>query len=134
VRDATLAETQAAGYALPPSQIAPTLPNRVLEGFAGKLTTAQQASAKNQNVTNTLIKREIGLLLKRRCRSTPSVPRAQKPRKPIRRFVGSARFRPTRNTRTRLSDIATKYDRGHGGMASLRNKEVESSAEGCEPA
>lgn len=50
-----------AGYVIPPTQAKPTLGNRVLEGFAGKLTTAQNASAKNQAVTNNLAAKAIGL-------------------------------------------------------------------------
>lgn len=49
-----------AGYVIPPSQAKPTLANRALEGFAGKLTTAQNASARNQQITNTLAKKAIG--------------------------------------------------------------------------
>lgn len=50
-----------AGYVIPPTQAKPTLGNRMLEGFAGKLTTAQNASAKNQAVTNNLAAKAIGL-------------------------------------------------------------------------
>lgn len=50
-----------AGYVIPPTQAKPTLANRVLEGFSGKLTTAQNASAKNAEVTNGLAAKAIGL-------------------------------------------------------------------------
>ena len=53
-------QAQQAGYVIPPSQANPTLKNRALEGFAGKLTTAQQASARNQPVTNRLAMQAIG--------------------------------------------------------------------------
>jgi len=59
VRDAVIAARQA-GYVIPPSQAKPTLVNRMLEGFSGKITTAQNASAKNQSVTNELAKKAIG--------------------------------------------------------------------------
>lgn len=49
-----------AGYVIPPTQARPTLVNRALEGFAGKLTTAQNASAKNQPITNELARKAIG--------------------------------------------------------------------------
>lgn len=49
-----------AGYVVPPSQAKPTLGNRLMEGLAGKITTAQNASAKNQSVTNALAKAAIG--------------------------------------------------------------------------
>lgn len=50
-----------AGYVIPPSQANPTLLNRVLEGFAGKVQTAQKASGINADVTNSLVGKEIGL-------------------------------------------------------------------------
>ena len=59
VRDAVSAARQA-GYVIPPSQAKPTLVNRMLEGFSGKITTAQNASARNQPVTNELAKKAIG--------------------------------------------------------------------------
>lgn len=60
VRDAA-AVARDAGYVLPPSQVKPTLFNRLAEGFAGKLTTGQQASIKNQAVTNKLAAQAVGL-------------------------------------------------------------------------
>lgn len=48
------------GYVIPPSQAKPTLANRAMEGFAGKITTAQNASAKNQQITNELARKAIG--------------------------------------------------------------------------
>lgn len=56
-----LRTAQQAGYVVPPTQARATLANRVLEGTAGKLTTAQNASAKNQAVTNRLAARALGL-------------------------------------------------------------------------
>lgn len=52
---------QEAGYVIPPTQVAPTLRNRLLEGVSGKITTAQNASAKNQEVTNRLAKQALGM-------------------------------------------------------------------------
>lgn len=62
--DATRAAVTAAresGYVIPPTQANPTLSNRLLEGFSGKITTAQNASAKNQAVTNAKAATAIGL-------------------------------------------------------------------------
>lgn len=50
-----------AGYVIPPTQAKPTLTNRLLEGFSGKITTAQNASARNQGVTNALANKALGL-------------------------------------------------------------------------
>lgn len=57
---ASVEAARSAGYVVPPTQARPTLVNRLLEGSAGKLTTAQNASARNQEVTNELARRAIG--------------------------------------------------------------------------
>lgn len=49
------------GYVMPPSQAKPSLLNRLLEGTAGKISTAQNASAKNQDITNKLASKSLGL-------------------------------------------------------------------------
>ena len=48
------------GFVIPPSQVKPTLLNRLVEGTAGKITTAQNASAANQEVSNRLAMKAIG--------------------------------------------------------------------------
>lgn len=50
-----------AGYVVPPTQVAPTLGNRLAEGMAGKISTAQNASARNQEVTNRLAREALGV-------------------------------------------------------------------------
>jgi hypothetical protein len=50
-----------AGYVIPPATVKPTFTNRVLESTAGKMATQQMASAKNQNVTQGLIRKALGL-------------------------------------------------------------------------
>lgn len=49
------------GYVVPPTQANPSMINRLIEGYAGKLTTAQNASAKNAGVTNELANKALGL-------------------------------------------------------------------------
>lgn len=61
VMDETLAAARGEGYVVPPVQVNPTLTNRTLEGFAGKLSTGQSASLKNQSVTNRLARESLGL-------------------------------------------------------------------------
>lgn len=56
---AAASQGREAGYVIPPTQANPTLTNRLLEGFSGKITTAQNASARNQGVTNELAKKAI---------------------------------------------------------------------------
>lgn len=58
---AAVEQARALGYVIPPTQAKPTLANRVIEGFSGKITTAQNASAKNQAVTNRVAAQAIGL-------------------------------------------------------------------------
>lgn len=57
---ASVEAARGAGYVLPPTQAKPTLANRLTEGLAGKITTAQNASAQNQQVTNAMAKAAIG--------------------------------------------------------------------------
>ena len=61
VRDGTIAEARAAGYTIPPSSANPSFLNRALEGFAGKISTAQSAAIKNQSVTDNLARKALGL-------------------------------------------------------------------------
>lgn len=49
------------GYKVPPSTINPTLVNKTLETVSGKVATQQAASAANQQVTNRLAARALGL-------------------------------------------------------------------------
>jgi len=60
-QDAAAVAAREAGYTLPPVTTNPSVTNRVLEGFAGKLTTAQQASMNNQAVTNGLVRKALGM-------------------------------------------------------------------------
>ncbi|MDN6885269.1 hypothetical protein QMO14_16815 [Variovorax sp. CAN2819] len=50
-----------AGFTLPPSQVNPTVLNQALEGVGGKIKTAQQASIRNQDDVNELVRRELKL-------------------------------------------------------------------------
>ena len=61
MRDETLAKARAEGYRFPPSETNPTLVNRFLEGWAGKLTTRQMASLENSEVTTNIVKRSLNL-------------------------------------------------------------------------
>jgi soluble lytic murein transglycosylase-like protein len=51
----------AQGATLPPTQVNPTILNRLLEGFSGKQQTSQVASIKNQEVINTQARKSLGL-------------------------------------------------------------------------
>lgn len=60
-RDGALVAGREAGYVVPPSQANPSMTNRVLEGMAGKIRTGQDASVKNQKVTNELARKALGI-------------------------------------------------------------------------
>lgn len=51
----------AEGYVVPPSQLNPSMKNRFLESAGGKISTAQVASTKNQEVTQRLVRRTLGM-------------------------------------------------------------------------
>ena len=61
VRDGVASAARDTGYVIPPTQTNPTMLNRTLEGLAGKLTTGQSASIKNQAITNRTIAKAVGL-------------------------------------------------------------------------
>ena len=61
IRDKTVMDAREAGYALSPSEVNPSMLNRALEGYAGKLSTRQLASARNQEVTNRLVRQDLGV-------------------------------------------------------------------------
>lgn len=58
---AALAKGRGMGYVVPPTQARASLPNRLMEGIAGKISTAQNASAANQAVTNKAAAKALGL-------------------------------------------------------------------------
>lgn len=60
-RDATLKQSQDAGYNIPRSLYDPTFISNRLESIAGKAATKQQAATNNQQVTNGLAKKYLGL-------------------------------------------------------------------------
>jgi len=57
----TLTEAQKAGYVVPPSMAGSGVGSRILEGVSGKYKTNQLAGIKNQNVTDSLARRALGL-------------------------------------------------------------------------
>jgi len=60
-RDATISAARNAGYTVPPTAANPTWINRTLESLAGKEATRQAASVSNQNVTNALSRKALGM-------------------------------------------------------------------------
>lgn len=60
-RDATLAEARGAGYVIPPFETNPSASNNALGSVAGKAAVKQAAAKANQDTTNELAARAIGL-------------------------------------------------------------------------
>jgi len=60
-QEAAAIKAQQTGYVLPPSEARPSLLNRFITGYGGKLQTQQEASIKNQPLTNTLTKKALGI-------------------------------------------------------------------------
>lgn len=61
VRDQNLGAAREAGYVFSPSESSPGMLNQTLEGIAGKLSTRQLASQRNQDVTNTGVRKDLGI-------------------------------------------------------------------------
>ncbi len=60
-KDAAAAMAQGAGYTIPPADIKTSFVNELLNGLGGKIKTAQEASARNQPVTNDLARQALGM-------------------------------------------------------------------------
>lgn len=61
VRDETLREGQAQGFVVTPGSVTPTVGNILLERIGGKTRVEQLAGVRNQQVTDSLARRAIGL-------------------------------------------------------------------------
>lgn len=61
VRDKTLAEGREKGYVVSPSEVNPSVVNKILESIAGKAATRQEASIRNQATTTSLAAEELGM-------------------------------------------------------------------------
>jgi hypothetical protein len=59
--EAAVANAREAGYTVPPTQAGGGIVNRLLEGLAGKASTLQEASVRNQEITNKLATKSLGL-------------------------------------------------------------------------
>lgn len=61
VKDATLKEGREAGYVLPKSEVAPTFMANRIESFGGKAAVRQEATMRNQQTTNALTRKALGI-------------------------------------------------------------------------
>lgn len=60
-KDAILRESQEAGYVVPKSEVAPSFLNNRMESLAGKAALKQEAGKANQEATNALARKMLGL-------------------------------------------------------------------------
>ena len=61
MRQMALAQAAQEGYVVPPSTVNPSVTNKVLESVGGKIAMEQDASLRNQQVTDSLVKRALGV-------------------------------------------------------------------------
>ena len=62
VRDNTIKDAQELGYVIPPAQVNKgSTTQKILESAGGKIQTSQQASLKNQIVTNNVVKKALNI-------------------------------------------------------------------------
>jgi hypothetical protein len=61
MKQMALAKAAQEGYVVPPSTVNPSMTNKVLESIGGKVAMEQDASLRNQQVTDALMKRSLGL-------------------------------------------------------------------------
>jgi hypothetical protein len=61
VRDLTIRQAQAEGYKTTPGSVTPSAQNVLIERLAGKTRTQQEAAVQNQQVTDRLARRAVGI-------------------------------------------------------------------------
>lgn len=57
----TISDSIDAGYIIPPNMVNPSFKNQVIESVSGKQATQQVASAKNEQVTGSLVRKALGI-------------------------------------------------------------------------
>lgn len=61
IRDATLRDAHAAGYVVPPSAVGGSTVGNILESISGKAAIGQESALRNQEVTNRLARKALGV-------------------------------------------------------------------------
>lgn len=121
----TLKESLDAGYVVPPSSVKPTLANTVKESISGKIATAQVASSKNQAVTDSLVRKALGI--------ADDAPLSSEVLSKYRADQHAAGYEPLRNlggiqTDAKfgqdLADITKKYT-GKGTIPAIQKTEID---------
>jgi hypothetical protein len=125
MRQLALQKAQDAGYVVPPSTTNPSVLNRFLESWGGKTGTAQDASLKNQGVTDALVKGDLGL------KASDDV--AEGTLAALRKEASDAGYKPLRGVGTlrldgkyqqALDDIASPYTKAQKTFPGIAKTDV----------
>lgn len=130
MRTLALEKAHEAGYVVPPSTTNPTILNRFLESWGGKTATAQEASMRNQAVTDKLVKSDLGL------KATDDV--AEGTLAAIRKEAANTGYKPVRGVGTirldsqyaqSLDDIAAPFSKAESAFPGLNKNDVLKTVE-----
>ena len=119
-------QARSAGYVIPPTQARPSLGNRLLEGFSGKITTAQNASAANQGITNRLAAESLGLPGDTKLTSDTLSMVRKSAGQAYENLRGAGMVKADQTYDKALDAIVKKYQGASGGFPGLAKPEVES--------
>lgn len=124
-QDAAAVGARQSGYTLPPSTTNPSMTNSVIEGLSGKIKTAQQASIRNQSVTNALVRKALGM--------ADDAPITKESLEALRKNAGAAYeavkgvpqpFAADQPFRSMVSAMRTKAEQTAKAFPSLANQEA----------
>ncbi len=115
---------QNSGLVIPPTQANPTALNKLVEGMAGKISTAQNASAKNQSKFNELAAKSLGLDADTKI--TPEVLQGIRAEagKAYEAASNSGAITPTKEYFSKLDDIAAPYLKAAQGFPNAKPSPV----------
>lgn len=130
MRALALEKAREAGYVVPPSTTNPTILNRFLESWGGKTATAQEASMRNQAVTDKLVKSDLGL------KATDDV--AEGTLAAMRKEAADVGYKPVRGVGTirldtqyakSLDEIAAPFSKAESAFPGLNKNDVIKTVE-----
>lgn len=117
------------GYVIPPADLDNRWTTQAVSGLSGKIKTAQEASAKNQGVTNALVRKELGV--------APDVPLNIDTLDDIRRAAGQAYdavgstglVQPGRQYDAALDAIVAPFNKAAAGFPNAKANPVVAEIE-----
>lgn len=129
-KDTAIFSAKEAGYVLPPAEANPSLLNRVLEGFSGQAKVQQLASAKNQPITNKIVRKGLGI--------AEDVPISVDVLETVRRNAGKSGYEPVRKGgqvtadaayTAELDSIAAKYTGAEKDFPKMTQDDVRAAVD-----